>query len=235
MSAAILAMAFLMGITGGMHCAGMCGPIALIMPFRQMSGSRKIIGLGVYHFARISVYALMGALLYSFKSLFNPAWQQWVAVAAGSVLLIVGLASFLQGHFRISFPWAGIVTRKLGAVMGSPSIVSLAVAGALNGLLPCGLVYMVLSASLTMMSAWSAVGMIYVFGIGTVPVLVIITLFAGKVPIHHMALVKRAAPLVVFVFGCVFILRGLNLGIPYLSPKVEMTNGTVYSSCCHKK
>ena len=55
----VLTMALLMGLTGSLHCAGMCGPIIWVMPFQFISGFKKWMGIGLYHFGRITVYALL--------------------------------------------------------------------------------------------------------------------------------------------------------------------------------
>jgi hypothetical protein len=74
----------------------------------------------------------------------------------------------------------------------------------------------------------------YLFGLGTIPMLVAITLLKTKVPMGFLRKMKNAVPIMLFVFGSILMLRGMNLGIPYLSPKLEMTQNEVKASCCHK-
>ncbi len=236
MSSATIIMGFLMGFTGSLHCAGMCGPIMWIMPFQAFGGVKRGLAIGLYHLGRISVYALMAATLHSFRDVFDPKVQQYVSIILGSFFLIAGIMAFFPTtSFRINLPWAAYVKSRLGEVMGRPTLGAITMAGILNGLLPCGLVYMALSASMTLPDVAQSVGMIYVFGLGTIPMLVGITVLKSKVSFLRTNQLRRLVPVVVFSFGCLFVLRGMNLGIPYLSPKVSVSHTGVHSSCCHKK
>jgi uncharacterized protein len=227
-------LAFTMGLAGSLHCAGMCGPIVWIMPFQMMNGYKKALAIFLYHLGRTSVYALMGLLLHSFSSLFHPQWQQYISVALGVLLLAIGIISFIPGKKSISLPWGDAVKNKLGSLIGNPSLPSFLYSGALNGLLPCGLVYMALSASATASSPLQAMALMYVFGAGTMPVLVALTLLKNKMQFLRAQHIKKLVPVVMLVFGCIFVLRGMNLGIPYLSPMVSVEQQQVKASCCHK-
>jgi len=226
--------AFLMGLAGSLHCAGMCGAIMWIMPFQFFSGNLKFVAIALYHFARISMYAIMALLLYAFRDMFNPHIQQYVSVTLGCTLLIAGALSFLPGKLiNVNVPWAGYIQRRLGSVIGKPDLFKITIAGGLNGLLPCGLVYMALSATLSLATPLAAVSFIYAFGLGTLPLLISVTLLKNKIRVK-VAHISKFAPIIIFSFGCLFILRGLNLGIPYLSPHVEFVNHQIHS-CCHKQ
>jgi len=229
-------MALLMGFTGSLHCAGMCGPIVWIMPFQSFSGVKKIAALGMYHLGRISVYAALAVVLHSFRSLFDPKVQQYISLGLGGVLLVVGVLSFFPPHqLKINLPWADIVKNQLGKLIGRPGLGTIGLAGILNGLLPCGLVYMALSASLAAATPLNAALFMYVFGAGTLPMLVSITLLKSRFSFIRTLNARRLVPVVVFAFGCLFMLRGMNLGIPYLSPKVVVEQHAIKSCCCHKK
>jgi len=236
MNALTYTMALLMGFTGSLHCAGMCGPIVWIMPFQAFKGAKKIVALGLYHASRISVYAFFALVLHSFRNLFDPKVQQYISIALGGSLLVIGLLSFVPNHIaKLKLPWAEYVKKKLGYMIGRAGLSTLAFAGMLNGLLPCGLVYMALSASLAATSASQAIAMMYVFGIGTLPMLIGITLLKTRLSFLRTDHIRKLVPVVVFSFGCLLILRGMNLGIPYLSPKVVVAQHEIQSCCCHKK
>lgn len=236
MDSSSLLISFLMGLTGSLHCAGMCGPIMLVMPFQMMSSGRKWIAITLYHFGRISIYALMGVILYSFKSAFDPHIQQYISITIGTLLLIAGILSFLPSTgFRNRLPWSGYVQKYIGQFLVQPSLHGLFLAGILNGLLPCGLVYMALAASVNATTTVDAALSMYAFGVGTTPMLVALTIFKSRLRLQYSTL-KKLIPAVMLFFGCLFILRGADLGIPYLSPKVEVTeHHEVKASCCHKK
>lgn len=230
-----ITMALLMGLTGSLHCAGMCGPIIWVMPFQAMSGFRRWLGIGLYHFGRISIYAVLGFILHSFRSVFDPQWQQYVSIVLGVLLLMVGIVSFLpQQKISLRLPWTDFVKKQLGRFIGSAKPGTLMLAGMLNGLLPCGLVYMALSMTTTSVTAIQAVLLMYAFGLGTVPALVALTVLKSKASFLRSGHVRKLVPVLMFVFGSVFIVRGMNLGIPYLSPKITVEQETVKAACCHK-
>ncbi len=227
--------ALLMGLTGSLHCAGMCGPIVWVMPFNMLTGFRKWIAIGMYHFGRISIYALLAVILHSFKAFFNPQWQQYISIALGVSLLLAGLLSFLPNKaIIIPLPWSNQVKKQLAKFIGNPSFSSLLISGMLNGLLPCGLVYMALAATVSSPTPLQAAMLMYVFGLGTMPVLVSISVLKTRARFLHDQYVKKMVPVFMFAFGSLFVLRGMNLGIPYLSPKVVVEHSVVKASCCHK-
>ncbi len=235
MNAAMLITALVMGLAGSLHCAGMCGPIVWVMPFQQYHGLKRALGIALYHGGRISTYAALGILLHLFKDAFHPQWQQHFSLAAGIFLLAAGLIYFLpQAGLTIKLPWTGLVSRGLGKVMGQRHPIWLAAAGALNGLLPCGMVYMALAAAVSVPEAGQAALVMYAFGLGTAPMMVAITWFRTRVPLRFM-LLRKWAPVLLLVFGCLFVLRGANLGIPLLSPEIiEAAGAAPKMECCHK-
>ena len=235
MSTASFAAALLMGIAGSLHCAGMCGPIMLVMPFQLHSGFQRYFGILLYHFGRIVTYAFLGALLFSFRGIIHPAWQQYFSVIAGVVLLSAGVFSFLPNtSVQIKLPWTGFVKGGLEAIMWRKNPGWLFVAGSLNGLLPCGMAYMALAAALAMPDAFSAAGIMVAFGFGTMPMMFGISLLKSQLRLH-MAALRKWTPMILFLFGSLFVLRGANLGIPVLSPKVvSTTTHEVKIQCCSR-
>ncbi len=230
-----VSVAILMGLTGSLHCVGMCGPIIWIMPFQATSGFRRWLSIGLYHAGRISVYAAMGLLLHSFKVLFRPGIQQSISIILGVLLLLAGILSFVSsGRLSVRLPWSGLIKQQMGKFIGNPHPAALLFSGMLNGMLPCGLVYMALSMSVSADTPWQSAGLMYIFGAGTLPVLTAITLLKQKTAFLRSRSVRRMIPVIMFLFGCIFMLRGMNLGIPYLSPDVRVEQGVVRSRCCHK-
>ena len=225
-------MALSMGLAGSLHCAGMCGPIMWVMPFQSLHGIRKWGMILLYHLGRVSVYASMGVILFSFRSAFTPQIQQYISITAGLLLLILGLLSFLPNR-GFSPPWTNWVSRQLRKFLTNPHPIFMLTAGVLNGLLPCGLVYMALAMATTAGSAAEAAGMMYLFGIGTMPILFLITIMKQKLIPTRIQNFRKYLPVVMFCMGALFMIRGMNLGIPYLSPAIDTQTKTI-SGCCHK-
>lgn len=236
MNSLTISMAFAMGLAGSLHCAGMCGPIIWVIPFNFMKGMHKWLGIAMYHFARISVYALLAFILYSFRGLFNPQIQQVLSIVLGGALLLIGLVTLIpSSKIRFNLPWTNYIKKHIGKFIANPSVFSLFITGALNGLLPCGLVYMALAASVTADGVWNTIGLMYAFGLGTMPMLIGLTIVKNRMLFLKFGHIKKLVPVMMFIMGSLFVIRGMNLGIPYLSPKLEITQHEVKASCCHKK
>lgn len=228
-----ITVAFLMGLTGSIHCVGMCGPIVWIMPFQNFNGLQKALAMTLYHLGRISVYALAAFILHSFRDIFRPEWQQVISVVLGLLLLIAGILYFSPLRTG-SYPWSNFVRTRLGYFFAAPSMISLFGAGALNGMLPCGMVYMALSGTMTADTPLAAAALMFVFGAGTIPMLSFVTLVRHKAAFLFSGRFRKMVPIALFAFGSLFVLRGMNLGIPYLSPRLSVDGGVVKASCCHK-
>lgn len=233
MNIAGLILAFMMGLTGSIHCAGMCGPIMLILPFRHLSGFKKVLGITLYHAGRISIYATIGVLLFSFRALFHPEWQQYISIFTGGTLLVAGILSFFPKYGVVKLPWTGFVKQQLSKAMATPAMLTFLLTGMLNGLLPCGLVYMALSAAVSSTTVLQSALLMYAFGIGTLPMLIGITVIGNGIRISA-SWVKKLVPVAMLFFGCLFIIRGMNLGIPFLSPKMMVAPTHIKVVCCHK-
>lgn len=226
MSQWMLLGAWLMGVTGSLHCAGMCGPIVWVMPFQQLEGWRRGLGLGLYHFGRITSYALLGLALYQFRALFAPGLQQWISLMLGVLLLGLGLAHFTPMKWK--FQWMlgqRLIQRRFLKELVYPYPERLLLAGMLHGLLPCGLVYMALAAVVSAPTAIGSVLQMYAFGLGTAPMLLAITYLKRFWQGRHVNAVRRWVPFAMLLFGGLLVLRGANLGIPYISPQVSPDAG----------
>ena len=102
--------------------------------------------------------------------------------------------------------------------------------GFLNGFLPCGLVYMALVGAMAMASAPMGALYMMVFGLGTVPLMSGAALM-GKVFKTRLPTVRKWIPVFVVLIGLLFILRGMGLGIPYISPMAPKDQVTAAIEC----
>lgn len=230
MSSWILA-AFIMGLAGSVHCAGMCGPIALVV---AGNGSRKVSGIILYNLGRVITYASLGFISGAVgRTVLWFTGQQWLSIIAGcfillSVVLVYYRVSFLSG---ISDALLRRLRSALGAVMKNRKQGTLLYMGMLNGLLPCGLVYAALGGAAGTGSALNGGLFMAIFGSATVPVLFTISFLGNKIPTHYYKKLVKLVPVTISVMAVLLIVRGMGLGIPYVSPVIEAG----HVACCHAK
>jgi len=223
----ILISALLLGLMGSFHCAGMCGPIALALPLHGNTISQKIYGGALYNFGRTITYGIMGALFGLLgQGLAMLGFQQIISVIMGAVMIISALfPALFKNQYRLDKSWfsfVGKLKKSIGEMFSIRSFSSLFFIGLLNGLLPCGLVYIAIAGAIGTGNA--AEGMIYMilFGLGTIPMLLSISLAGNMMSQVIRRKINKFIPVLVVVVGLFFILRGLSLGIPYLSPEKQM-------------
>ncbi len=224
--------AFLLGLTGSLHCAGMCGPLVLALP--RTAGSRwlHVLGRLAYNAGRVFTYAAFG-LVFGLvgKSLALVGVQRWVSIGLGVALLAAVLLARAD-LFRLPTAWTtGWLKPALGRQLRRRGVGALAVLGLLNGLLPCGLVYVACAGAAAMGTVWGAVGYMIVFGLGTVPMMLALALSGSAIQTSLRVRLQKAIPFCLGLVAVLLILRGLGLGIPYLSPDLSRAKGG--SSCCH--
>jgi uncharacterized protein len=221
--------AFVLGLVGSLHCAGMCGPLALALPKTGGSIPGFVAGRAAYNLGRIITYGLIGVVVgLAGRTLFMAGVQRWLSITLG-LLLLAGL--FSSRKLALWRPVMLLVEQlkvRMGAVLRRRSLVSLGVLGLLNGLLPCGLVYVAAAGATTTGGIFSGAQYMTAFGLGTVPMMLAISLSGKLVPFSWRLKLGKAIPVSVFVVASLLILRGLSLGIPFLSP--DLAAGT----CCHK-
>ena len=219
----VLISAFVIGFTGSFHCVGMCGPIALSLPGQRES---KWLNTSLYLFGKIITYGALGFIFGLFgRQLSIAGLQQLVSVLAGLILLlIVGVMIFapLKYHENKLTGWISDKLLPLfRVVLSNRSKATPLYMGMLNGLLPCGLVYLGVVGSLATGSAIHGGIFMLVFGLGTTPVMLSFLLMAKQLNINYRKKLSRLAPLFISIVAVLLIVRGLNLGIPYLSPALN--------------
>lgn len=228
--------AITLGLLGSFHCIGMCGPIALALPVHHLPTPDKVVGLLIYHIGRALVYSLIGAFFGILgMGVVLAGYQQALSIGLG-VIILLGLFFPASGLSRyISKPFAGLTFRIKSAFshfFQKRSFSALFVTGALNGLLPCGLVYIALAGAMATGDVLKGALFMAVFGLGTLPALFSVSLFSG-ISVKFRTVVRKYIPVFAGLLACLLILRGLGLGIPYVSPSFSKENNTEHS-CCHK-
>lgn len=216
-----------LGFLFSFHCIGMCGPIALAVPLGPSTGLLRTGKMLTYNAGRILTYGAMGALFGTIGQGFHLAGiQQWVSIGLGVFILLVALFPTLvkgSGVERKVVGYTSGLKTAFTKQFGKSSFGGLLVIGLLNGLLPCGLVYMALA--MAMASNGPVVGattMVF-FGLGTVPAMFGVQFFGHLLAAPVRARIRRFVPYMVALLGVLFILRGSGLNIPYISPDLSKT------------
>ena len=218
-----------LGFLGSLHCVGMCGPLVMALP--QPNGeyrrwAKLVGGRLLYNFGRIGMYAFLGAGVGLLGSAARfSGLQQIVSIATGSLILLwlvipkkfysQGLsaqyAAKLIAHLRVWFaPILGLnfFTAQFGL-------------GLLNGLLPCGLVYVAIAGAILQPTVLTSALFMALFGLGTFPALIFFGLLTGKIKNHFRFSIQRLLPAGLAVVAILLILRGLALDLPFVSPKIS--------------
>lgn len=216
-----LASGLALGLVGSLHCAGMCMPILLALPTVGDRPWQRALGLGLYHAGRIGSYVLLGALvgMLGYGATLG-GWQQPLSVALGLFILLVLLLPSSWKHRMGGSVWAAPVRRALNNLWGRGGYGVMALMGALNGLLPCGLVYAGLAASATSFHPGMGAAYMAAFGIGTLPLLLTLRPLVRRLSQRLRNRITGAVPWLVGAMALLLVLRGLNLGIPYISPQL---------------
>lgn len=216
--------ALLTGLGGSLHCIGMCGPIMLALP--GADSKTVYFSRFVYHSGRILMYALLGAVFGLFGWGLNMAgFQQTVSILAGIIIILMGLG-FL--HWKTPLP--KFIAKAFQNNSKNSGLGAQFTLGVLNGLLPCGLVYIALAGAVASQTWYGGAGYMALFGLGTFPAMYLISILPKWVKANKMNWFKQVTPVLSIIIGGLFIVRGLGLGIPYLSPKADAMQHKM--ECC---
>jgi sulfite exporter TauE/SafE len=230
-----LSAAFLLGFLGSFHCVGMCGPILMALPQSQEKNSIRFWKQILYHSGRISVYFIFGLFVGLIgKGLLIIQIQQSVSIVFGLILLLLTLFPILlpskvSTFTFFKFQWFKKLFAKL---INSKKTAAIYFLGFLNGLLPCGFVYVALAAAVITASPLNAAGFMAFFGLGTAPALIILTMLGAVIQVSVRNKLRKTLPIITIIVALLLILRGLNLGIPMLSPKINMQHSEPSLNCC---
>ncbi|GAB3713576.1 sulfite exporter TauE/SafE family protein [Spirosoma flavus] len=202
------------GLIGSLHCVGMCGPLAMALPVGRLPQSQRSVSIGLYHVARITAYAGIGAIAGSIGYvLLLTGFQQILSIGAGLFLLIWTLVLRGRSGGLATTSRTRWVAASMTKLLQQPSWRTFPALGFLNGLLPCGFVYVALAGAITTGHAgYSAIYMM-LFGLGTVPALLAIRLVPSLFPVRSRQRLVRLMPVMTVALGLLFMIRGLYLPV----------------------
>lgn len=230
----------MLGFVGSAHCLGMCGPIALALPLHRSNWLMKFAGTLLYSIGRIITYGFLGALFGLLgKGIYMAGFQRWVSIIFGAMMILSVLVPFVFRGFidfnRFISGYSGRLIGGLKNLFVKRTLSSLFFIGLLNGLLPCGLVYVAIAGAISTSSVTEGVIYMVLFGIGTAPALMAVSLLGSLIGKNFRKAVNKVIPVIIIIIGILFILRGLNLGIKYISPPEKMLTPEkemVHKKCC---
>ncbi|WP_423129149.1 sulfite exporter TauE/SafE family protein [Gaoshiqia sp. Z1-71] len=231
-----------LGLLGSFHCIGMCGPIAVALPLRSHSWLSKISGGLLYNLGRTLTYALLGILFGLLgRGIQLAGFQQWTSILLGILMILsVLFPYFFRQKISIGNLFTGYAARlisNLQQLFRKHDWSSLFLIGLLNGLLPCGLVYVAVAGAINTNQVTDGALFMALFGLGTIPMLLAVSLTGNAISAGLRSKMRKLVPYFVVLLGILFVLRGLSLGIPYVSPKSEKlapkTEVIHEESCCH--
>jgi sulfite exporter TauE/SafE len=231
----LLTAGFSLGLISSLHCIGMCGPLALALPVQHLSRGRQVVAILLYNFGRTITYSLIGLLFGLLgRSIFLAGWQQGFSVVLGTIMILFAARYFI-GKITAKVVFASGLTftfqRLLGRLFQPRATGGYILPGMINGLLPCGMVYIAIAGAVSTSALSHSILFMFCFGLGTSPAMLALSLFGFRINLSVRRQMKMAMPYLIAVIGVLLILRGLQLGIPFVSPLLPGRSGAALS--CH--
>lgn len=217
-------LAFMIGLLGSVHCIGMCGPLAFAVPSLKPGLGHLVLDKVMYQAGRIISYCVLGIFIGLIgRQIWMSGLQQGISIFTGVLIIaaacsrifklsVAGGGSFLLQPFNKLFGYA--LKHKANHL----------IIGMINGLLPCGFVYLALAGALNTGNVQLAVGYMFWFGVGTAPLMLLATIGMGFTGNLVRQRINKVIPFMMLFLGCWFLLRGMNLNIPYVSPAKQTTS-----------
>jgi uncharacterized protein len=227
---------FSLGAVSSLHCVGMCGPLALALPVHHLSRTKQLFSLFLYQAGRIITYSAFGLVFgLAGRRIYLAGFQQWFSIIMGAVVLVLVILYWIYKNplqpslFKKFF----IVVQNymMKAFHSKKSPAGFILLGMANGLLPCAMVYVAIAGALTTTQVLYSVLFMAMFGAGTLPAMMIIGYFGRMVSLPVRNLFRQSIPVFMSIIGIVLILRGMNIGIPFISPILEGASQSAVS--CH--
>lgn len=211
-------LAFMIGLLGSVHCIGMCGPLAFAVPSTQPGWAYLAFNKLTYQAGRIISYCLLGALIGLMgRQIWLAGIQQGVSILSGLLIMIAAASRIFK--FSVRNPgsfWIKPFHQLFGYALKHRA--NHLIIGMINGLLPCGFVYLAMAGALNTGTVNRAIAYMFWFGLGTAPLMLIAGISMGFTGAVFRKRINHVIPWFMLCLGIWFIFRGLELNIPYLSP-----------------
>ena len=228
-------LAITMGLMSSFHCIGMCGPIALALPVQKGNSWQIFAGLSVYNIGRAISYAMLGAVIGSVSSsLVWIGYLRYLSVLAGILMLAyVFWPSKQDRYFHPPKFWQQAVNKVkkgMSEMLRSRKLHGWFMLGMLNGLLPCGMVYLALISSVTTGSISGGGTFMLLFGIGTLPMMMAVGFFKNWFTPVLRTRIRKLTPVMLVVAGIWLVGRGIFIQYPSIG-----SGSSAQITICHGK
>ncbi len=206
------------GLLGSGHCVGMCGAFAIAIGWDASRPMVNLVRQSVYSLGRCCTYSFLGAV-----AGFGGQWMQQrlgaltsvqavLLLVAAAVLILMGLAT--SGLLPSSDRWLSKLAAcpavgQFRELLKSRRLANVFVAGLATGFLPCGLVYGVLALALSSGSLVQGAAMMGAFGLGTIPLMVVVGLSGSTLSLAMRTRLLRVAAICLVGAGVLTGARGL--------------------------
>ncbi len=228
--------ALILGLVSSFHCVGMCGPIAFLLPIDRnniIKGTFQVIS---YHLGRIFAYTLIGIIIGLLGKGFNLLGiQQYISILIGVAMLLVLLLPYTAKKLKFNIAWYHRLLQKIKSRIGlnlkNKTLDTFLSLGFLNGFLPCGMVYIAAFTALTLGSVWQGSLYMMIFGIGTIPLMTAVIFLRKLLSPIIKRHIQKIAPFAIAIMACLLIVRGLGLGVAYLSPANKIDTVSAAQEC----
>jgi len=215
--------ALIFGLISSLHCIGMCGPIAMMLPVDRNNPAKKVIQIMIYHLGRLTAYASLGLVFGILgKGFYMAGIQQNISIIVGVLMITIAIVpERLFMKYNFSKPVYKIISKvksSLGSQFKRKSPDALFTIGLLNGFLPCGMVYAALFGAIAMQDVTLGVSYMLLYGLGTIPMMSAVVFISNILSLPLRSKLQKIIPVVAVFIGILFIIRGLGLDIAYLSP-----------------
>ena len=228
--------ALIFGLISSLHCIGMCGPIAMMLPVDRNNPAKKVIQIMIYHLGRLTAYASLGFIFGVLGKGFHMAgMQQQLSIVVGVLMITIAIVPekvFMKYNFsKPVYRLISKVKSSLGSQFKRKSADALFTIGLLNGFLPCGMVYAALFGAIAMQDVTLGVSYMLLYGLGTIPMMSAVVFISNILSVSLRSKLQKIIPVVAVFIGILFIIRGLGLDIAYLSPSTTNLFVKANASC----
>ncbi len=224
-----------LGLISSLHCVGMCGPLSLALPIQYLFKTKRIIAILLYQVGRVIIYSALGLIFgLAGHKVYLAGFQQWFSIGMGVLIIFLLIQYWIfrkrfQPNFLNNFYPA--VQKLMARILKIRGTVPFLFFGMANGLLPCGMVYIALAGALVTTRIQHSVLFMALFGLGTMPAMMAISFFGQFFSLKIRNSFRKVVPIFISVMAIVLILRGMNLGIPFISPILQSASAAPIG--CH--